>query len=184
MRLCLSCRFVSPADALFCGRCGRSFGGRLCPRHHRSPAGSKFCVHCGRQELTQATLHLPLGWLSRLTAWGCVLLALSLLAHHFGSLAWSAVCLANWTLIHVLNLCPCAVWKGAVLGSQWLLALFLVSWLLPGSTGQRLRTGLRHALHWTFRAGKRLALGFGRGMLRLAEGAPSKTETKDKKKKH
>lgn len=127
MRFCLSCRLISPAEALFCGRCGSSSGGRLCPRHHRSPAGSLFCVHCGRQELTLSTLHLPFGWLSRLAVWLCVLLTLSFVAHRFGSLAQSAVCLADWTLIHVLNVYPDAVWRIIILSSQCLLAVFLAS---------------------------------------------------------
>ncbi len=185
MRLCLSCRFVSPADSLLCGRCGRSFGGRLCPRHHLSPAGSRFCVQCGKQELTESTLFLSLGWLSRLIAWGAVLLLVSLLTHHAGGFAhclWTAAC---WALVHLLNVCPCAVVGEAVGALTWLLALLLLSWLLPGTAGARLRGALLGTLRWTGRVASRMTRAFGVWLYRRVEGAPATPEkTEKKKKKH
>ncbi len=149
MCLCLSCRFVSPADSLRCGRCRRSFGGRLCPRHHLSPAGSQFCVQCGKQELTDATLSLSLGWLNRLLAWGIVLLCVSFIARHtprlLGSL-WSVLC---WALIHLLGLCPCTLLQGAARILSWIGALLLLSLILPGGLGARFRALLFSTLRWT-----------------------------------
>lgn len=185
MRLCLSCRFVSPAGSLLCGRCGRSFGGRLCPRHHLSPAGSQFCVQCGKKELTDPTLFLPLGWLSRLLAWGVALLLLSLISHHVGGLAGSLWSLACWSLIHLLNVCPCAIVQGVAKASIWLLALLVFSWFLPGPAGTRLRGALLGTLHWTGRIAYRLTRGFGRWLHHRVEGAPATSEKTEKKnKKH
>ena len=55
MRYCLSCKYLSPSDAVYCGHCARSFGGRRCPQHHLSPSDSKVCIQCGTSELTEAT---------------------------------------------------------------------------------------------------------------------------------
>ncbi len=181
MRLCLSCRFVSPADSLLCGRCGRSFGGRLCPRHHLSPAGSRFCVRCGKQELTESTLFLSMGWLSRLIAWGAVLLLISLIARHAGGLARSLWAVAWWALIHLLNICPCAVVRELVRALTWLLALLLLSWLLPVAAGARLRGALFGTLRWTGHIASRMTRAFGVWLYRRVEGA---AVTPEKKKKH
>lgn len=55
MRYCLSCKYLSPKDATYCGHCARSFGGRRCPQHHLSPPSARVCVQCGATELTEAT---------------------------------------------------------------------------------------------------------------------------------
>ena len=185
MRLCLSCRFVSPAGSLLCGRCGRSFGGRLCPRHHLSPAGSQFCVQCGKKELTDATLFLSFGWLSRLLAWGMALLLISFITHHAGSLVRSLWAVACWSLIHLLNICPCAVVQQMMRIVSWLLALLLLSYFLPASGGTRLRGVLLGALRWSGRVAYRLTRGFGRWLYHRIEGAsPTSEKTQTQKKKH
>jgi len=183
MRLCLSCRFVSPAASLLCGRCGRSFGGRLCPRHHLSPVGSRFCVQCGKQELTDATLFLSLGWLSRLLAWGVALLLISLITHHAGGLAHGLWAVAWWALVHLLNICPCVVMRELVGVLTWLLALLLLSWLLPGIAGARLRGALFGTLRWTWHVASRMTHAFGGWLYRRVEGAPATPEKSGKKKK-
>ena len=68
MRLCLTCFHIWPSGALFCGRCGRSFGHRLCQRRHESPPSARVCTKCGSHELTTPTLYLSLGCLSGLVA--------------------------------------------------------------------------------------------------------------------
>lgn len=183
MRVCLSCWFVSPVGSLLCGRCGRSFGGRLCPRHHLSPAGSQFCVQCGKQELIEATLFLSLGWLSRLIAWGAVFLLISLITHHAGGLAHSFWAVASWALIHMLNICPCAVVQKTVKALTWFPALLLLSWLLPGATGTRLRGALLGTLRWTGTVVYRMLRGFGGWLYRRVEGSPAPSEKSEKKKK-
>ena len=55
MRYCLSCKYLSPSDAVYCGHCARSFNGRRCPQHHLSPPDSKICIQCGATELTEPT---------------------------------------------------------------------------------------------------------------------------------
>lgn len=185
MHLCLSCRFVSPAGSLLCGRCGRSFGGRLCSRHHLSPAGSQFCVQCGKQELTESTLFLSLGWVSRLIAWGGALLLISLITHHASGLAYGLWAVAWWAVVHLLNVCPCAVVRELVRALTWLLALLLLSWLLPGTAGARLRGALLGTLRWTGHAAFRMTRAFGVWLYRRVEGAPAAPEkTEKKKKKH
>lgn len=183
MRLCLSCRFVSPAGALRCGRCGRSFGGRLCPRHHLSPAGSQFCVECGRQDLTEAALFLPLGWVSRLVAWGLVLAVVSLLAHHTGGVAGLLWRVTSWGLIHLLDICPCGLMRALFRLAAWLLALLLLSWCLPREMGQPVRALLFRSLHgsghFLYRATHAL---FG-GLHRWVEGEKGADKKAGKKKK-
>lgn len=183
MRLCLSCRFVSPTGALRCGRCGRSFGGRLCPRHHLSPAGSQFCVECGRQDLTEAALFLPLGWVSRLVAWSLVLLAVSLLAHHAGRGAGLLWPLAAWTLVHVLNVCPCSVIRAIIRLAAWLVALLLVSWCLPREVGQPMRAFLLHSLRWSGRWLYRMTGAVLTWLRRCVEGERENDKKAAKKKK-
>jgi len=72
--LCLNCRKLWPTGTVYCGQCGRSFDGRLCPKGHRSPASSDFCLFCGDTKLSQSTPSVQLGWLTR--AGGCVVLLL------------------------------------------------------------------------------------------------------------
>ena len=182
MRLCLTCRFVSPDGALLCGRCGRSFDGRLCPRHHLSPAGSQFCVQCGRQDLTEATLHLPLGWLSRVCAWGFVFLCLSTITHHAGSLVgifWDMIC---WGLIHLLNISPCWLLREGIRAVTWLIALLVVSYILPSPLGSHFRTSLIHALRWGSRTAVGIALMTSHWVFYRVEGAPKNDGKKSKKK--
>lgn len=184
MRLCVSCRFVSPPGSLLCGRCGRSFDGRLCPRHHVSPAGSRFCVRCGHKELTETTLWLPLGWLSRLLAWGTALLLISLAAHHAGGIVQGLWAVARWVLMGLLGIRPCALLRavGAIL--SWGVALLILSWLLPGAAGGRLRGVLLGLLHWAGQTSFRLARWTGRWLYRRVEGAPAVPKKAEKKKKH
>ena len=78
MKLCLSCYHLSPGESVYCGTCGRSFGGRICrtKKKHLSPPSAQVCVQCGSTDLTDSTLFFPLGWIWRTIVFGCLLLLL------------------------------------------------------------------------------------------------------------
>jgi hypothetical protein len=78
MRLCLTCRYLSPRDALYCGHCARSFGGRRCPHHHLSPPDANVCIRCGAAELSEAARSLSVSALVQGALVGVIALALVL----------------------------------------------------------------------------------------------------------
>lgn len=55
MIICRSCFTVWPDEALYCGQCKRSFGGRRCPKGHLSPPSVTACVQCASTELSGST---------------------------------------------------------------------------------------------------------------------------------
>src|SRR5258708_37485543 len=57
MKYCRSCRHLNVGDQQFCGKCGRSYDVRLCPRLHINPVHASACSECGSKELSspQAT---------------------------------------------------------------------------------------------------------------------------------
>lgn len=136
MRLCLSCYHLWPGDALLCGHCARSFGGRLCARHHRSPASARCCVQCGLTELTVPTRSFPLGWFPLLLIWGCVIL--------LGLWGWHQV--------------GSAVEHGVRQIILYAAGIAIVLALIPGKTGRHLRRG---ALRVISVLGRLLFLGLG-----------------------
>jgi len=141
MKLCLSCYHLWPVEALLCGQCGRSFGGRLCARRHHSPPSSRVCVHCGLTELTAPTAYVPLGWVIPVLL-GCgFLLAMS----------------AGWHLAQ-----PAAF--------AWLKSAFVyvclgavIIFLLPGRLGRDVRRLVTRFLRGAWRL---LLFGAGYRMLR------------------
>jgi hypothetical protein len=94
MKLCLDCRRVWPAEALICGSCRRSFGGRLCPGRHLSPSRAACCTTCGSRKLLQPARFLNLGLPTRLCAWAIGLLLLKLAIANLGTLIHLAACFA------------------------------------------------------------------------------------------
>jgi RNA polymerase subunit RPABC4/transcription elongation factor Spt4 len=80
MQYCRSCKYLSPTGAIYCGSCGRSFGGRRCPQNHLSPQDSQVCIQCGTIELSETTDSIaPLG-LIRVIGLGIIGLTLLLVA--------------------------------------------------------------------------------------------------------
>ena len=60
MTFCLDCRRVWPREALICGTCRRSFGGRLCDNKHISFATATNCTICGSRKLLQPARYMRL----------------------------------------------------------------------------------------------------------------------------
>ena len=153
MRLCLSCYHMWPGDALLCGHCGRSFGGRLCARRHRSPTGARCCVQCGLTELTVPTRSLPLGWLPVLLSAGILLLA----------------GLSLWRFLEPSVLAETHRFFA------WLTVIAVIVLCLPGGFGRRVRrsasrtlSGLWRLVFWGL--GYRLARELVRGLASATQG--------------
>ena len=120
MRLCLSCYHIWPGEAILCGHCGRSFGGRLCARRHLSPASARCCIQCGHPQLTESTASFPLGWIPLLLCLGAVL----------GSGLWLWHRVERPLLVQVQQV------------AVWTVILWLALMLLPGSFGYNVRRSL------------------------------------------
>ena len=142
MKLCLSCRRLWPREALLCGYCGCSFGGRLCSRRHISPASARCCIICGQTELTPPTGYLPLGWLIALLTWGGLMLA--------GLWFWQSV---RHPLMNGLE--QIAVMVAAV---------GIVLALVPGPLGRGMRMSVSRLLRGVWRL---LLFGAGYRLLRV-----------------
>lgn len=52
MKYCRSCRRLTIGAPLFCGKCGRSYRVRFCPKLHRNPVTASVCSQCGSKELS------------------------------------------------------------------------------------------------------------------------------------
>lgn len=91
MKYCLDCRRAWPSEALICGTCRRSFGGRLCANKHLSPAGSSCCVTCGSRILLHPARYLNLSTPIWLCSWLIGILLLKLIVANFGLLVELAV---------------------------------------------------------------------------------------------
>ena len=142
MLYCRSCKYLSPSESIYCGSCGRSFGGRRCPNHHLSPPDSRVCVQCGTPELSEATPSLaPLGTVRivGIIVSGLVLFATlpSLLrgAQNQMSFAWHR-------LFNIMALDRALAYV--------LICTFLLN-LLPGEFGRVVRRNLARALDMALR---------------------------------
>lgn len=60
MKYCKQCDLKAREPALFCIRCGSSFGLRYCPRLHPNPTSADYCYACGSSDLS--TANPPYGW--------------------------------------------------------------------------------------------------------------------------
>jgi hypothetical protein len=62
MKFCYQCGRASAGDPLFCTKCGRTYGVRLCPRLHRNSRFAKVCSQCGSRELSQPEPAVSFWW--------------------------------------------------------------------------------------------------------------------------
>lgn len=139
MRLCLFCYRLWPRDALFCGACGRSFGGRLCPARHLSPRSARVCVQCGRDELSEPTASVPFGWLTLLLSGLCLLGAWKWTWHHLELVYAAFLAGLNGALGLLFDLPPHAVERLTAQAVHWLVFWTLALHLLPGRKGRDIR---------------------------------------------
>lgn len=161
MRICLTCRNASPVDALFCLNCGRSFGGRICDKHHRSPAASRYCIACGSSDLSRSTRSLDTGCLFRVIGWLLVVVCLKLLLENTGA------------IFSFLSTIAMFVFGGLIFQLGWLVVVWLATWLLLRLTlgdnsqvtkgylaiSRRVGSWFVFGLTWTIKTLVRLILG-------------------------
>jgi len=139
MRLCLSCHRLWPRDALFCGGCARSFGGRLCSARHLSPASAHVCVQCGRDDLSEPTAFLSLSWLSTLLSAVCLLLIWKWSWRHLTLVYAGFLDVVNCLLRLLFDAPPHALERLVSQGLAWTVCIVVALHLLPGRTGRDVR---------------------------------------------
>ena len=60
MTYCFNCGHMTAGEPLFCGKCGRTFDVKLCPRLHVNPRGAEVCSKCGSRELSTPQPKIPM----------------------------------------------------------------------------------------------------------------------------
>ena len=60
MTYCYNCGHMTAGEPLFCGKCGRTYDVKLCPRLHPNPRGAEVCSKCGSRELSTPQPKIPL----------------------------------------------------------------------------------------------------------------------------
>ena len=182
MRLCLSCRRVSPGGSIFCGYCARSFGMRLCANKHKNAPHVLCCTTCASPDLTEATQFVPLGCLPIGLSLLCGLALWRWCLAHLCFLGTAAWVFALWLVSLLLGLSPCAInrlfWDGVRgLIMLWLLGTLLS--LLPGQGGTAdtwLRGLPSRAASLTFTGIRALLKTLGHVLRRAFWPVPSRTK--------
>lgn len=59
MKLCFSCRRVTPGAPSYCHYCGKTYNVRLCSRGHINPRSANVCSQCGSKELSTPQRKIP-----------------------------------------------------------------------------------------------------------------------------
>ena len=62
MTYCYNCGHMTAGEPLFCGKCGRTYDVKLCPRLHPNPRGAEVCARCGSRELSTPQPKIPLSF--------------------------------------------------------------------------------------------------------------------------
>jgi ribosomal protein L40E len=158
--LCLHCFSLSPTGAIFCQSCARSFGARLCgsKKRHRNHMAAQFCAQCGSDNLTDATLYLPLGCVTWLLSWALVFVIAWWLQPYLRPAANSAL---NTALCWALCLLNYVIYWSIVL-----FMIYMALTLIPGDVGKYLRQAYASAI----RLAPRLAAGALKGAFALLRG--------------
>jgi len=180
---CLSCRYASPVGSVFCGRCGRGFGARICTSGHTCPPASRFCTTCRKpeSELSEATAYIPIGWASKLVAWSALFACLLLAVRHASDDISDVLAGALWLAAHAFGVTECAIVCGLYRAVCWLEVIYLLSFLLPASAGQFVRRAMAVVLSRGPRVAWTVARTLWLAMRLVANGRPGKDKP-DKKK--
>jgi hypothetical protein len=59
MKLCFSCRRVTPGVPSYCHYCGKTYNVRLCSRGHINPRSAHVCSQCGSKEMSTPQRKIP-----------------------------------------------------------------------------------------------------------------------------
>jgi ribosomal protein L40E len=119
MNYCMNCGHMTPGEPMYCGKCGRSYDSKLCPRLHRNPRGAEVCSKCGSRELSTPQPKIPMSW--RLLA---ILARLG-----FGLLLFYASLCLVIALIRTPEVQRALVALGLLLAGLWWLWSKLPDWL-------------------------------------------------------
>ena len=60
MTYCYNCGHMTAGEPLFCGKCGRTYDVKLCPRLHPNPRNAEVCSKCGSRELSTPQPKIPM----------------------------------------------------------------------------------------------------------------------------
>jgi hypothetical protein len=118
MTYCFNCGHMTAGEPLFCGKCGRTYDVKLCPRLHVNPRGAEVCSKCGSRELSTPQPRIPMSL--RLLAI-VVRLGLGLL------LFYASLCLVV-ALVRTPEFQRALVALGMLLGCLWWLWTKLPEW--------------------------------------------------------
>lgn len=143
MLLC-RCFHLLPGDAVHCPFCRRSLNHRYCPSNHPNPLwNTRACLTCGQAPLTPRTYALPLGWAVSLLTLLLLLWGWHWVEHHPFYTA-RAIYRARLFLLSVLFEVPPRRVHSVLTGLlAWYVALYMLSYVLPGATGKTARQWLR-----------------------------------------
>lgn len=148
MRLCLRCFRLYPLESVWCPRCHRTFDRKLCPNDHANPINifASTCLICNQGPLSPATYSISLRALPRLLALITLLLAIRWIFLHFGYV----VCLLESGTLRIAawitGSTACQVARSVNEVTVWLIALWIVSYFLPASSGNALRGTIQSGL--------------------------------------
>jgi len=118
MTYCFNCGHMTAGEPLFCGKCGRTFDVKLCPRLHVNPRGAEVCSKCGSRELSTPQPKIPM--ILRLLA---ILVRLGL-----GLLLFYATLSVIVALLRTPEIQNALVAFGLLLGCLWWLWSKLPDW--------------------------------------------------------
>ena len=145
MKMCLKCFCLWPRDAIYCGKCRLPLGTKRCPKGHANSLHTpgQTCTTCNEGPLTPGVAVLPLSGLASLLALLLLVFAWRWTWHHPGVVICAAWRAGLWTLGLLFGTSPRRV-HGALYGAlAWYVALWLLSYILPGATGKAARQTLR-----------------------------------------
>lgn len=118
MTYCYNCGHMTAGEPLFCGKCGRTYDVKLCPRLHANPRGAEVCSKCGSRELSTPQPKIPMSL--RLLA---ILVRLAL-----GLLLFYATLSLVIALLRTPQVQQALVAFGMLLGCLWYLWSRLPDW--------------------------------------------------------
>jgi len=182
---CLTCRFASPTGSLYCSRCGRGFGCRICKSGHPNPMSATWCTACGkpRNELSEATLFVPLSWLSRLVCWSFAICLLLWVLRNPMTALWLSYVGALHVFAFVFATTPCGIVQALARCMAWLVVVCILSFFLPGAHGPNVRRSVAKVIVRLPGLTLKLIVLVARIMWRLVEGDKSSTTPKKVKSK-
>jgi len=174
MRLCLLCKHMAAAEAIRCGYCSGTFGGRRCSKDHLNPPGSDqlFCSTCGRDDLTVYSPSINFAPLARLLCWWLVVGAGLYLLKRWTCVVALGILGINWVVVHVFSGPTYAIQHVVATAVAWALILLFASLFLPQHSGHVLRCWLWRMILRMAMLLFRLGLAGIRGLVMLVQGSP------------